>query len=288
MTLILLCCVGILSVRDKEPVSAGAEKRLLYGMPATEIPQEALRLLGDATPGRRVALVSQFIEELKDEKEGVLPFLISTIARHFPELAGVTVVETITFRPEQTVTMVKAALLGAPEQGENVVVETIRNAPEHFPLVTLIVASCQPERGEAIVMAIARTLPEAQPALEKALNRQRHYPLDVREVLNEAEQTLAEQAATRSGPQNVRANVSDMGNNGSSAENQKGRYSCLIAIAKARLNHSHSPARVDTKQPMLNRVPLSQRIGAPASGGISLHSPGSNEVREVESHVEVR
>mgnify|MGYP000005848503 CR=1 FL=1 len=262
MALILLCCVGIYAVRDPRNEHFGVEMQALFkAIPASEIPSTAVRQLQQTTPGRRVALMTQMLEELSNCNPGVLPYFVSAVGRRFPDMAACMVVEAVNLQPGQVVSIVRAATIVAPEQLEAMILETARHLPDVFPLVAIAAAEQQPQSAERILAAIAAALPEAAPVLEKAMSQQVGYPVDIRQVLSEADCWLENQEAPGIARQGAVSHSP---------------FASLQRLARIRCEKQKQRNSIDSNEPSLGQVDGNESLEKP-------FLPSCSEAPEVEN-----
>ncbi|MCX8155517.1 MAG: hypothetical protein N3J91_03525 [Verrucomicrobiae bacterium] len=289
MALIFLCCLGILAVRQP-PTEGRAEAALLVGMPLPEIPTAAVRQLQGVSPGRRVALANQMVQELAQTQPAVMPYLLVALSRHFPELAPWLLVEAIAAQPAQTVASVRAVSAAVPEQMEVLITHCVRSLPDAFPVVAIAAAEQRPESAETILRAVARALPEAASALETAARRQSHFPLNVRQVLAEADRLLDTAAPSEASAARRRTASHPEPENsprlhGPGSQNP---FACLQQLARARMEKLNQMPLMDNCTN--GSVPPSTALPSlsHSSSGVSLDAAHGGNIKESESRVEVR
>ncbi|WCJ59680.1 hypothetical protein NXS98_00755 [Fontisphaera persica] len=291
MALILLCCAGIWAVRqpsanDQRP----GEMALLGGVPAPEIPTVAVRRLQEVTPGKRLTLLTQMLQELQDVQPGALPYFVGAVSRRFPEVAPWLLVEAISQNPEQTVACVRAASAAVPDQLALLTSECVRNLPESFPLVAITAAQQHPDAAEAILQAIGRVLPEARTALETATRRQQKFPVDVWEVLAEADRLITNRGngdnpGEKSDGQTQPAR--QMAGNNGNGRAEKSPFASLQQLARARLEKERQQSHPESDSNATAK-PVSPAALSKTTAPLSVTAPGVGNINKTASQVEVR
>jgi hypothetical protein len=141
----------------------------LAGVSVLELPQAAARLVSDAPPAQRVAVVREVVQAVVAlSKPGVLPFAVSAICRACPDVAAEVVSVAVRQQPSETLPVARAAFSAAPAALQPIIVAICREVPQAYAAVAVVAEDQLPGSGPQIVRALATALPVLEPSLTQA------------------------------------------------------------------------------------------------------------------------
>ena len=123
-------------------------------MPLVELPAKAADLVSEADAEDQQRLAVRIVRVFLVERHSLAPSLIGAMCRKVPEISVPTTLEAVRLFPESTHSIVKAAIVAAPDYATLICIQTSLE---------------EPNRKREIVNALRRGLPDHVPNLVAAL-----------------------------------------------------------------------------------------------------------------------
>jgi hypothetical protein len=148
---------------DKTPLA------ILGCVPIPEIPAQAVALVRSAPAALRVSVVTNMLWAVAGlARPGVMPYVISSLCRAYPDLADVVVGTAVEINNTPFVTIFSAAKVAAPDMISKITMGAFKARPEAFADIALAVAEHTSVSSTNILRDLSKALPNLQPFLDTA------------------------------------------------------------------------------------------------------------------------